>query len=415
MSFATRLKKLTSYIYSPTNPASEDAIRGQIDNSIQEVYDNVQTALADTTGASQIGYSGSYATVEAGLQAFESGGSGTIPPDESITNDKLATDVKVGSLALLNTTVKSDVVSSINEVDDNSNTNATDIDNLENTVSYETTVSGTDALTITTVNGGFTFAVGKSVKGIAVANNTGAMTANIDGDGATTIKKLDGSTLVDTEADDFEDKKPFELICQNDGADFFLLAPRGGKNPLKDWLNETSAYENSQGTISTTLVGSVTGAGWIIALHTTSTPNDMALHVDGSPYLGDNGNNEVVEVDGNLLIMKRYETGFDYYSETTNTNMVVYLEGDKFEEAVMKVLTDYVTETSSTTVVNVTGEGWFYGGYSRGNGTTLTIDSVNIFSDLDIRWLTTLVKFNSSLLVENEPVTRVSFHYTLNP
>lgn len=34
-----RLKKLTDYTYSPTNPASEDAIRLQIDDAIQEVYD----------------------------------------------------------------------------------------------------------------------------------------------------------------------------------------------------------------------------------------------------------------------------------------------------------------------------------------------------------------------------------------
>jgi len=34
-----RVKKLTDYAYSPTNPASEDAIREQIDDSIQETYD----------------------------------------------------------------------------------------------------------------------------------------------------------------------------------------------------------------------------------------------------------------------------------------------------------------------------------------------------------------------------------------
>ena len=49
MGFLTRLKKLTDYLYSPTNPASEDAIRGQVDDSVQEVYDNTQSALASTT------------------------------------------------------------------------------------------------------------------------------------------------------------------------------------------------------------------------------------------------------------------------------------------------------------------------------------------------------------------------------
>lgn len=41
---------------------------------------------------------------------------GLVPADDSISNAKLGLDVKVGSLALLNTSVKTDVVSSINEV-----------------------------------------------------------------------------------------------------------------------------------------------------------------------------------------------------------------------------------------------------------------------------------------------------------
>ena len=42
-----RLKKLTDCTYSPTNPSSEDAIRTQIDDSIQEVYD-ASAKVADT-------------------------------------------------------------------------------------------------------------------------------------------------------------------------------------------------------------------------------------------------------------------------------------------------------------------------------------------------------------------------------
>lgn len=42
-----RVKKLTDYTYSPTNPSSEDAIREQIDDAIQEVYDD-STRVNDT-------------------------------------------------------------------------------------------------------------------------------------------------------------------------------------------------------------------------------------------------------------------------------------------------------------------------------------------------------------------------------
>lgn len=44
-----RIKKLTDYAYSPTNPASEDAIREEIDDAIQEVYDKAILLEGDQT------------------------------------------------------------------------------------------------------------------------------------------------------------------------------------------------------------------------------------------------------------------------------------------------------------------------------------------------------------------------------
>ena len=188
----------------------------------------------------------------------------------------------------------------------------------------------------------------------------------------------------------------------------------GGKNPMEDWNNETLTYQNVQVFPDrVSLVGTVTGSGWIISLGTTSTPEDIALHVDGSPFLGDYFSDEVVEVNLGVLLMKRYESSFDYYSQTADSNIVVYLEGDDYEQGTLKVLTDAVAKTATTTVINVTGEGWFYGGYSRGNGTTLTIDGTDVISDQPTRIITALVKFSSSLLVKNEAGTRVFFPYTL--
>lgn len=150
------------------------------------------------------------------LDLIRQAGSGTIPPDDSITLAKQNSTVKTGLLADLDTINKSTFKDAINEVNGK--------------VLYGNTVNGTDALAITTVNGDFTFAVGEVVKGIATNNNTTSMTVDVDSDGALPIKKLDGSSYVDVEEDDFEENKPFELIGQNDGVigDFFLLAPKGG-------------------------------------------------------------------------------------------------------------------------------------------------------------------------------------------
>lgn len=156
------------------------------------------------------------------LDLIRQAGSGTIPPDDSITLAKQNSTVKTGLLADLDTINKSTFKDAINEVNGK--------------VLYGNTVNGTDALAITTVNGDFTFAVGEVVKGIATNNNTTSMTVDVDSDGALPIKKLDGSSYVDVEEDDFEENKPFELIGQNDGVigDFFLLAPKGS---AKQWAD----------------------------------------------------------------------------------------------------------------------------------------------------------------------------------
>jgi len=52
---------------------------------------------------------------------------GFVPADTSVTNAKLATDLKVGSVAALDTTEKTEVVGAINEVDAKVETNILDI------------------------------------------------------------------------------------------------------------------------------------------------------------------------------------------------------------------------------------------------------------------------------------------------
>lgn len=57
-----RTKLLTSSVYSPTNPSSESAIRTQVDGSIQEVYDIMDSAKENV---------GAAATVQANLETHK--------------------------------------------------------------------------------------------------------------------------------------------------------------------------------------------------------------------------------------------------------------------------------------------------------------------------------------------------------
>lgn len=146
---------------------------------------------------------------------------------------------------------------------------------------YGTTVGGTaNAITLTSVN--FSFAVGESIKGIAAANNTTSMTAQVNGGTVYPIKKLIGSSYVDTQSDDFEDNKPFELICQNDGVigDFFLLAPKGGASVRS--IQRGKALITSTTTTLNITITEVDLNRAIVVLH-QSLPNSAAT--DSRDYM----------------------------------------------------------------------------------------------------------------------------------
>lgn len=92
----SRAKKLTDTTYSPTNAASEPAIRAQVDGAIQEVYDMLASIINGSSGADYIGIGNDTgligATVKEQLKNVKDGMNGLVLgqiPDNTISKAKL--------------------------------------------------------------------------------------------------------------------------------------------------------------------------------------------------------------------------------------------------------------------------------------------------------------------------------------
>lgn len=120
------LRNTTAYI---TRPANETDARAQIQGVIDQVVDLIKQLISElesatgTSGAENIGSKAidgvTGTTVYAQLADLKSKIDALVAvsvPSGSIDNDKLATDVKIGSLAALTTTDKSSIQAAINEV-----------------------------------------------------------------------------------------------------------------------------------------------------------------------------------------------------------------------------------------------------------------------------------------------------------
>lgn len=110
------LKNTTSF---PTNPADETAARKQFQDVFDQIKDDVNVLegeLEATGAAAKIGCTGTYPTLQDFITAVLAAGSGTLPPNDSVTLDMQNSLVKTGLLASLTTTAKTSLVAAINEL-----------------------------------------------------------------------------------------------------------------------------------------------------------------------------------------------------------------------------------------------------------------------------------------------------------
>jgi hypothetical protein len=238
--------------------ALPDVVKGQattlkatFDESGNEIKTYVNTVLTEelngSDGANKIGLTNPNLSadnvgdgVEEIRQIAVQAQGGTILPN-SITNEQLSADVKVGSLGSLTTTNKTSVTASINELDAEVGANTGDI--ATNTANISTTALNLDILRTAKITTGSSVAIAVDTDGtfdltrngnilhiIPNVTSTGGITINVDGQGAIGIRKAnDAGTLVALEAGDIKINVPTQLV-RDTVNNFFVCAPRGGSN-----------------------------------------------------------------------------------------------------------------------------------------------------------------------------------------
>lgn len=213
----------------PTEPTlSESDFKIGLDSNAQKLKDYINNILndllnssdtVDQSGSFRIGHSSANITADNAGDAIEELYNAIVDivlgqiPDNSLTNSKLATDIKVGSLATLTTTIKDSVTNAINEI-------VGDVSNIQdyNNRLLEAVVTGSNG-DITAP--GITFTDGDKYE---VQFDTAiAAPATISWNGGPTyaLKDLEGNDIA------IELNTIYVIVFKDDVTDFFAVAPRG--------------------------------------------------------------------------------------------------------------------------------------------------------------------------------------------
>jgi len=267
--------------------------------------------------------------------------SGTILPN-SITNEQLSADVKVGSLGSLTTTNKTSVTASINELDAEVGANTGNI--ATNTANISTTALNLDILRTAKITTGSSVALTVDTDGtfdltrngnilhiIPNVTSTGGMTINVDGQGAIGIRKAnDAGTLVALEAGDIKINVPTQLV-RDTVNNFFVYAPRGGSN-IKSIQRGSATIVNGQVKLAITIT-EVNQSNSIVRVTHIGTSAEPRISLIRVTFLS----NTQIEIEKN---------------SSATPNDLIYWEVVEFNNVKSKQ-TGSVT-LSSTSVVNTT-------------------------------------------------------------
>jgi hypothetical protein len=385
------------------------SLKATFDESGNDIKVYVNTVLTEelngSDGANKIGLTNPNLSadnvgdgVEEVRQIAVQAQSGTILPN-SITNEQLSADVKVGSLGSLTTTNKTSVTASINELDAEVGANTGDI--ATNTANISTTALNLDILRTAKITTGSSVAIAVDTDGtfdltrngnilhiIPNVTSTGGMTINVDGQGAIGIRKAnDAGTLVALEAGDIKINVPTQLV-RDTVNNFFVYAPRGGGGL---WLNDWNAYEidSKYGTSQSiangvwhTIVNITSGEGFLMDFRVSHGGSgripDIRVEVDdfalkdiitSTPTSNmariENIINQPIQFSKSLkvsVLQTGTSTTLEWaYSTFKKTTTPSKANNNILSASSRNMVLTSTESTSTTNVVSITGSGWLQG------------------------------------------------------
>ena len=415
-----RTKKLTDYTYSPTNPASEDAIRSQIDDAIQEVYDDSarSAGTVNTTGDQTI----------ADIKTFTSSPIAPTPTTANQVSNKAYVDGVAISATIPLDSLTDDYLSStpgnikprVATLETDFSTAQTDITNLQTATGLietdidiiTTAVSDTGTVNniVIATAGTFDLTKNKNVTPFIIplfTNTNATVNIAVDGQANKLIKKAnDTGTLVALEVGDIKKNVPIQLVWDS-VSDFFIFAPKGGAK----YFVATPKYAGNTSTTSMTQRLNVTGSGWIVGVHVNTSAvadGNWRVDLDGvNPMISTN--KTTMSYQGSLLLLWRYNSGFQFYSAVSADYISISYIQDLGTKNIEKGLGTFRNATASATisattqVLSVTGAGVLTGlsrQYTTSVGYDVVIDGVEVLTDVRVdHTMLLMFPFTTSLVI----------------
>lgn len=314
-------------------------------------------------------------------------------PNGSITDAKLNSDIKVGSLATLTTTEKTNVVGAINEIDLLLSDTITDLSTVETDLNItriaKLATGSVNAFAVDT-SGIFDLTLDGNILTFIpnLTTTSTTPTVAVDGQTAKSIKKAnDIGNFVDLEVGDIKKNVPCQLVWDS-VSDFFIFAPKRGSN-IKSIQRGVASVNSTAINIPLTSVD-VTKSIVIIQVNSNGENNTQFVAISAKLTTATNLLLSRNATSGTALVSWQVIEFNNVKSKQTGTK-ITNLSSDTATITSVSTAKSILISTYIT-AVNVASISACFNNTVLTNSTTITFNTYNITNTTTYEWQ--VIEFN---------------------